>query len=58
MLHTNFDVECKIACTESNFARTNMLKDPCEENKRLLAIKQREMKRVIRRKKGHGNTLD
>lgn len=53
-----FDEECKIACTKREFARTNMLKDPSEKNKKLLAIKQREMKQVIRRKKGHGNTLE
>lgn len=37
-----FDKQCKIASTERDFARTKMLKDPSEENKRLLPIKQQE----------------
>lgn len=46
-----FNEQCKIASTEKGFARTKMLQYPSEENKRLLAIKQRNHKQMFRRKK-------
>ena len=35
-----FDEQYKVTSTERDIARTKMLKDPSEENKRLLAIKR------------------
>ncbi|KAL5239233.1 hypothetical protein ACI65C_006643 [Semiaphis heraclei] len=49
---TRFNDECKIAQEEKDKARTKVLQNPSEENKRLLAQKQRDAKKkTIRRNK-------
>ena len=46
-----FNEECKRALHEKDRARMKVLHDPNEDNKRLLALKQREVKKVIRSSK-------
>ncbi|KAL4083606.1 hypothetical protein QTP88_028922 [Uroleucon formosanum] len=46
-----FNEECKAAQEEKDRARTKVLQNPSEDNKRLLAQKQRDAKKVIRRNK-------
>jgi len=48
---TWFNEECKDAQEEKDKARTKVLQNPSEDNKRLLAQKQRIAKKVIRRNK-------
>jgi hypothetical protein len=48
---TWFNDDCKIAQEEKDKARTKVLQNPSEENKRLLAQKQRDAKKAIRRNK-------
>jgi len=46
-----FNEECKAAQEEKDKARTKVLQNPSEDNKRLLAQKQKDAKKVIRRNK-------
>lgn len=46
-----FNEECKAAQEKKDRARTKVLQNPSEDNKRLLAKKQRDAKKVIRRNK-------
>ncbi|KAL4113249.1 hypothetical protein QTP88_016908 [Uroleucon formosanum] len=46
-----FNEECKRALHEKDRARMKVLHEPNEDNKRLLALKQREVKKVIRSNK-------
>jgi len=46
-----FNKECKTAMTKRDNARTIMLRDPSEANKRELALKQREAKQIIKKNK-------
>lgn len=46
-----FNEECNAAQEEKDRARTKVLQNPSEDNKRLLAKKQRDAKKVIRRNK-------
>ncbi|XP_060881722.1 craniofacial development protein 2-like [Metopolophium dirhodum] len=46
-----FDEQCKKANNERDIARIKMLKDPSEENKRVLSTRQRETKQLFRKKK-------
>jgi len=43
-----FNEECKRVLHEKDRARMKVLHEPNEDNKRLLALKQREVKKVIR----------
>jgi len=43
-----FNEECKRALHEKDRGRMKVLHEPNEDNKRLLALKQREVKKVIR----------
>lgn len=45
-----FDESCRRVMADRNLARIKKLKNPSENNKRILATKQRETKRIIRRK--------
>jgi RNAse (barnase) inhibitor barstar len=46
-----FDEQCKKASNERDIARIKMLKNPSEENKRVLSVRQRETKQLFRKKK-------
>jgi hypothetical protein len=46
-----FNEECRTAMVERDNARTIMLRDPSEANKRELALKQRKAKQIIRKNK-------
>lgn len=43
-----FNEECKTAIHEKYRARIKVINEPNEDNKRLLALKQRQAKKVIR----------
>jgi len=46
-----FNEQCKEAIADRDKARLRVVQDPTEENKRRLAIRQREAKRIIRMNK-------
>lgn len=45
-----FNEECRTAMVERDDARTTMLRNPSEANKRELALKQKRVKQIIRQK--------
>lgn len=51
LINKRFNEKCKFAMLERDNARTIVLRDPSEANKRDLALKQRKTKQIIRKNK-------